>query len=481
MGSTQWHRMWHLVSVFVLLVTVPCWAGEAKQEARPSKPARPDEPTVDAPLLAHWTFDEHGGDATVIREASEKPELIVRTKQPVPRTRGVYGNALDLRGAHALPTAIGAHLKDVSRITISAWVMPSDLSGYREIFRQECRERVLFSFQNSGTILSLGLNVNGYAECDAAINPSQILNGRWHHCAATFDGKIMRVYLDGKEVGSMKRSGKLLTQSAAPAFIGSLNGASEHFQGALDDLRIYREALTAKQIALLHRHGERSIDASFKRFDEQIARFFVPGKTLGATLAATQAKLAKTGQRLEGDLAMAVLRRLESTHREEYAKFLEHLGASPLEYLTAKDNRFIAKKARRLVTLLVEYKPLTDSQWKCQTPEQLLKWKTHIRGNAQHIARDAAEGAQKAAGRRRQSCLARCQRPPPSQAGRHHQQQRVRRRPENPPGQSQVSPRAEHRGEDLHLLAQAAVFVDRSGGFGGPIRRRQARAGHGAD
>ena len=53
------------------------------------------------------------------------------------------------------------------------------------------------------------------------------------------------------------------------------------------------------------------------------------------------------------DYDMAVLRRLESTHREEYAKFLKHLGASPLDYLTAKDNRFIAKKARRLVTLLV--------------------------------------------------------------------------------------------------------------------------------
>ena len=37
---------------------------------------------------------------------------------------------------------------------------------------------------------------------------AQVLDGAWHHCAATFDGRWMRVYFDGKEIGKLERPGK---------------------------------------------------------------------------------------------------------------------------------------------------------------------------------------------------------------------------------------------------------------------------------
>lgn len=84
---------------------------------------------------------------------------------------------------------------------MSAWVLPTELGEYREILRQECERRVLFSFQHGGMILSLGLHIDGYRECDGPIDPSMVLDGSWHHCAGTFDGEAMRVYVDGVEVG----------------------------------------------------------------------------------------------------------------------------------------------------------------------------------------------------------------------------------------------------------------------------------------
>ena len=94
-------------------------------------------------------------------------------------------------------------------ITFSAWTRPTDLSSYRELFRQECPNRLLFSFQAGGAILSLGLNIGGYIECDAPLQPGDILDGLWHHCAATFDGETMRVYLDGREIQSLHRPGSI--------------------------------------------------------------------------------------------------------------------------------------------------------------------------------------------------------------------------------------------------------------------------------
>ena len=66
----------------------------------------------------------------------------------------------------------------LQKIALSAWVMPEKFEKYNEIFRKEDGERrVLFSFQGDGAILSLGLNVGGYLECDARINPQIVLDG----------------------------------------------------------------------------------------------------------------------------------------------------------------------------------------------------------------------------------------------------------------------------------------------------------------
>ncbi len=80
----------------------------------------------------------------------------------------------------------------ITRIGFSAWVRVARFDQYNEIFRKEDGDRrVLFSFQEDGRILSLGLNVNGYVECDAPIDPSRLLDGDWHHCAAAFDGRAL--------------------------------------------------------------------------------------------------------------------------------------------------------------------------------------------------------------------------------------------------------------------------------------------------
>jgi len=106
----------------------------------------------------------------------------------------------------------------------------------------------------NGTILKLGLNLDGYVECHGRIDPRRLLDGQWHHCAATFDGKAMRVYLDGEEIGSHERPGVITAGGGAPGCIGSSTGR-ECFQGAMDDLRIYGDALTAGEIGQLYRNG----------------------------------------------------------------------------------------------------------------------------------------------------------------------------------------------------------------------------------
>jgi len=342
--------------------------------ARLSAVAQADEPTLDRPLLAHWTFNETG-IAPTIHDSTGNPTLLIESKAPVPRSRGVHGNALNLVGVHSLKTSGGLGVSELPAITFSAWVMPADLSGYREIFREDPGDtRLLLSFQADGTILSLGLNVGGYEECDAPITPQQVLDGQWHHCAATFDGESMRAYLDGKEIGSLKRPGVIITDPNTPGFIGSLNGDSEHFQGALDDLRIYKAALTPDEIAHLHQAGVECLDRFARQLEGRLNSCYSPSATFAETLANSRRKLIESDTSLDLDLAGVLLRKLRSSFPQDYGNFVSWAGAGPLEYLTSRDDQLPIDRAQRLVDLLLEYRPLTERQKAKETPEEGKQW-----------------------------------------------------------------------------------------------------------
>jgi hypothetical protein len=250
---------------------------------------RPDgTPTTqvasEIPLIAHWTFDEASGDQCADSSGHGWHAGMSPPTTPLVRRRGLFGNALSLSGSHMLRVSEQIPLAHTAGISFSAWTKPTELSSYREIFRKEDgNDRVLFSFQNDGTILSLGLNIAGYVECDAKITPARVRDGRWHHCAATFDGRWMRVYLDGDEIGNLERPGAVRAGGVAPGCIGSSSGG-ECFQGTLDDLRIHAGALSAVQIAQLYRQGLELIEQSSEELVRHIREVYQRGDSFAGTL-----------------------------------------------------------------------------------------------------------------------------------------------------------------------------------------------------
>lgn len=355
-----------------------CWAvvcgpacradGAATQPEGSSAAAR-----LDSSLRAHWTFDEPVSPGKP-HASSAGVEVNVEPNRSVERVRGVHGGAWDLSGNYQLRVATDRLWDGLEQITFTAWTRPTDLSSYREIFRQECPNRVLFSYQNNGTILSLGLNVGGYVECDAPIQPSEVLDGQWHHAAASFDGHTMRVYLDGREIGSLARQGTLNLQTDAPAFVGSSSGHSEFFHGGLDDLRIYAAALTAEQIAQLYQHGVQTLANASVEIEAQLARFYCDRPSFTGTLAESRQRLADSGAALDRELGAAVLAKLKARFPQEYQQFFEWTGASPLEYLSAPGSEFHLRHVGRLMDLLLEYRPLTAAQWAKVTDAERARW-----------------------------------------------------------------------------------------------------------
>ncbi len=309
-------------------------------------------------LVAHWTFDDAAS-----------------TKANPARVEGVFGKAINFSGRHHLKAPGKYNYAKLKHITISAWVSPTSFETYNEVFRKEDGDnRILFSFQSNGSILSLGLNVKGYAECDARINRPELLDGMWHFCAATFDGKTMRVYLDGKQIGSLNRTGSIAAEGSAPACIGSSNG-NECFQGAIDDLRIHSDALGAKQIAAMYAEGFKGLKAQYAKQAKALDALLSMKETLPQTLAAWRKEIVEERTRLTPKLAGAARKSLSVSFPQEYRSFTAATNMDPIEYLSSQDDSIYEKLAGSVLGPLSEYKPLTENQWRRQTPENLKKWK----------------------------------------------------------------------------------------------------------
>lgn len=83
--------------------------------------------------------------------------------------------------------------------------------------------------------------------------------GAWHHLAATFDpaaSPTMRLYVDGAQVAS--GSPPAPTANTKKLLVGR-RGVGSFFEGILDEVAIYPQALSAARIAAHHDEGRRAL------------------------------------------------------------------------------------------------------------------------------------------------------------------------------------------------------------------------------
>jgi hypothetical protein len=147
-----------------------------------------------------------------------------------------------------------------NKLTISVWVNPLDISSNLNyhIMRQDNGTSSLdwlLAFQNYGTILSFGLYPSGvYSELDIPISASNYTNS-WHNITAVYNGTSRSIYRDGILIGSDSINGNVsYTSNATFAFGASAanSGASEKFNGKIDDVGIWKRALSAQEILNLY-------------------------------------------------------------------------------------------------------------------------------------------------------------------------------------------------------------------------------------
>jgi glucose/arabinose dehydrogenase len=129
-------------------------------------------------------------------------------------------------------------------MTLEAWVNPSTVtSAWRDVIYKGDDIYYLEGTSTSGGVAAMGGTFSPSPLYGTATPPVNT----WTHLAATYDGVIMRLYVNGAQVASRAQTGNILT-STNPLQIGGDGIYGQYFQGMIDEVRVYNVALTQLQI-----------------------------------------------------------------------------------------------------------------------------------------------------------------------------------------------------------------------------------------
>ena len=157
------------------------------------------------------------------------------------------GNALTFNGTNRVTVTNTPTLPvGNSAYTIEAWVKPKTISGVNGIIGWgnwgSVNQTNAIRFNGPTTL------INYWWTNDLYVTIPNVLDGKWHHIAATFNGTTRSLYMDGVLLGSDTPSGHNIP-SGTPMYIAETNPTSnEYFDGAIDEVRIWNVGKTQLQI-----------------------------------------------------------------------------------------------------------------------------------------------------------------------------------------------------------------------------------------
>lgn len=187
-------------------------------------------------------LDDSGANRNGFRGTSEAGD----EKDPSWVNGQGYGgsNGLDFSGDDQLvnvPDGDGAFDLD-DKLTMMAWVRYDDLKSWNCVVSGGTYTYALYVTGN-GRLRGYFRNLSPRAtpETSAGFNA-----GQWNHVAMTKDGRRIKLYLNGSEVGSSDHDGSIQNVDRVQVGFGGYPG--EGFDGRIDAVRVFDRVLNAAEI-----------------------------------------------------------------------------------------------------------------------------------------------------------------------------------------------------------------------------------------
>ena len=208
-------------------------------------------------LVGMWLFDENKGDVAEDSSGEENTGTLMNKPEWV---EGKFGTALEFDGVDdyvsvgdtdELSGAVGKEL------TVVAWFKPSDVAErYKGIVSKylSAGEKDWGLLVNSGQ-LEFGYEAGGNNwESSTPLKGGTLNTDTWHHGAFVLNGKDVKLYLDGAEVGAVELPTDT-PDTTANVEIGAVSYKPSYYSGIIDEVAIFNAALSEEDIKAIMDKG----------------------------------------------------------------------------------------------------------------------------------------------------------------------------------------------------------------------------------
>ena len=194
-------------------------------------------------LVAAYGFEEGAGAVVGDASGAGNDGTIAHASWT---SSGVYGDALILDGSGpgvTVPDSSSLHLR--RGMTLEAWVNPTVVDEQWRDIVYKGDDSYFLEATSPGNAPAAGGTFRGQGTNVFATAP--LATGTWTYLAVTYDGQALRLYVNGDEVSSVARTGRIAA-SGRPLELGGDSIYGQGFQGLIDEVRVYNVALTPTEI-----------------------------------------------------------------------------------------------------------------------------------------------------------------------------------------------------------------------------------------
>lgn len=165
----------------------------------------------------------------------------------------ISGKCLEFNGS-TNSVALANMEANFTNMTVSSWVYikgNSASGSYQSILNQsnDTQHRFSFYITNTNKVPAGWIRSSDNASNVSFSASDGLSMNRWHHVVYTLSGTNMRIYVDGDKKLDTTLSNSIFTTTTLRATIGSfVNRSSYSLNGLIDDIHVYKEALTVSQV-----------------------------------------------------------------------------------------------------------------------------------------------------------------------------------------------------------------------------------------
>jgi len=199
-------------------------------------------------IVAAFLFDEGSGEAVKDATGNGHDGKLIKAKW----AEGKYNKALEFDGSSAYVEAPYADELALEKYTVGAWINCPGAHTWQTVIARDYLNNV--ENRNYGIFVVDG-NTNIHFSFKNAAgqhfgpNGTKIAaDGKWHHVAMSYDGKVLRGYVDGeKDIEQSLQGPPTTTQHKAPVMIGGEPGRY-YLKGRVDEPFISNKVMEASEI-----------------------------------------------------------------------------------------------------------------------------------------------------------------------------------------------------------------------------------------